>query len=248
MPESATDRPASALEYVFMLTKNSKYFFDMDSIRVAHSSDGKGGFCNKKNSKRYGLRMESTIDAKVNPAGRNYRNTDLFYESIKPPHGLISTEDELIGLDVNPQAMKEAHFATFPEKLVEPLIRSGTSEKGCCPECLEPWVRVVEKESIDTGRGRGKEPSQCRANLQGPQQAGVYCESKTIGWKPGCKTGCHTQGANPIPCTVLDPFSGSGTVSKVAQKHGRKSIGIELSEEYIKIATDRLRQGVFNFT
>ncbi len=33
------------------------------------------------------------------------------------------------------------HFATFPEKLVQPCIKAGTSEKGCCPECGSPWVR-----------------------------------------------------------------------------------------------------------
>ena len=32
-------------------------------------------------------------------------------------------------------SFKEAHFATFPPKLVEPCIKAGTSEKGCCAEC-----------------------------------------------------------------------------------------------------------------
>ena len=41
---------------------------------------------------------------------------------------------------------KEAHFATFPPALVEPCIKAGTSEKGCCAECGAPWGRDVEKD------------------------------------------------------------------------------------------------------
>ena len=36
------------------------------------------------------------------------------------------------------QGVSEAHFATFPEKLVQPCILAGTSAKGCCPECGAP--------------------------------------------------------------------------------------------------------------
>ena len=48
--------------------------------------------------------------------------------------------------------------------------------------------------------------------------------------------------ALPIPCTVLDPFSGSGTTALVARKHGRKCIGIELSADYCELSARRLQQ------
>lgn len=44
--------------------------------------------------------------------------------------------------------------------------------------------------------------------------------------------------------TVLDPFNGSGTTQKMARQEGRKSIGIEISEDYCRIAAERLRQKV----
>jgi hypothetical protein len=59
----------------------------------------------------------------------------------------------------------------------------------------------------------------------------------TVGWSPSCS---HDH--QPVPCTVLDPFAGSATTMLVARNHGRHSIGIELNEDYLKIAAKRLQQ------
>ena len=45
---------------------------------------------------------------------------------------------------------------------------------------------------------------------------------------------------DPVPCTVLDPFSGAGTVALAAQKLGRRGIGIDLSTKYNALAVKRL--------
>ena len=45
----------------------------------------------------------------------------------------------------------------------------------------------------------------------------------------------------PVPCVVLDPFAGSGTTLKVARDLGRSAIGIDISEEYKKLAVERAR-------
>ena len=60
----------------------------------------------------------------------------------------------------------------------------------------------------------------------------------TTGWQPIC-----TCGGEPVPCVVLDPFGGSGTVAKVARDLGRSSISCELNPEYVEIAKKRLRIG-----
>ncbi|MGD0535881.1 MAG: DNA methyltransferase [Methanoregula sp.] len=60
------------------------------------------------------------------------------------------------------------------------------------------------------------------------------------GWKPGCS--CDVP-VPPVPCVVLDPFMGSGTVAVVARELNRSSIGIELNPEYVKIIKKRLQAG-----
>lgn len=65
----------------------------------------------------------------------------------------------------------------------------------------------------------------------------VPSSAKTLGWLPSC-----AHGLEPIPCTVLDPFAGSGTTGLVARKHGRRSILIELSSDYCELAARRTRQ------
>lgn len=114
---------------------------------------------------------------------------------------------------VSTQGFPEAHFATYPEDLITPCIKAGTSHKGCCPECGTPWVRIIEKErratrpgentkikipgGWDTGDGahgtihrEGRTEAEYRETSEvgnrDPQRH--VTESKTIGWEPGC--GC----------------------------------------------------------
>ncbi|MBM4081099.1 MAG: site-specific DNA-methyltransferase [Planctomycetes bacterium] len=58
--------------------------------------------------------------------------------------------------------------------------------------------------------------------------------TRTTGWRPGCECG-----GEPVPCTVLDPFGGSGTTGDVASGNGRRAVLIELNPEYAKLAQDR---------
>lgn len=115
MPESVKDRPTRSHEYVFMLTKKEKYYYDYQAIRE------------EKHNKR-------TV------------------------------------WNVNTVPFVEAHFATFPPALITPCVLASTRE----------------------------------------------CDF------------------------VLDPFFGSGTVGVVCQEFGRRFIGIELNDEYVRIAKKRL--------
>lgn len=254
MPESVDDRPASALEYMFLLTKSAKCYFDMDAIKIKSTGQSGAATNFKRETKDHIIPNQKNpqhrLDRKEtrDNGGRNFRNTDLFYQSIEPPHGMIFCGDEPVGLDVNPQAMKEAHFATFPEKLIEPCILAGTSEKGCCVECGAPWERVVEKINPPRRKENRRTPPGQTKNYMPLNVNDEVPISKTIGWQPGCE--CDTPATRDWKlagrgdyCTILDPFFGSGTTALVAHKHGRNFIGIELSEPYLRdIAVPRIEK------
>jgi DNA modification methylase len=58
-------------------------------------------------------------------------------------------------------------------------------------------------------------------------------------WRPGCQ--CDA--GEPVPCTILDCFCGSGTTGYVAVKHHRRFIGIELNPDYFEMAIRRIHRG-----
>lgn len=232
MPESVTDRPTKSHEYVFLLTKSSRYFYDADAVREAHisvdQSPRKSGVGNGLNRTDRGVGREFF----GNPAGRNRRTV----------------------WEIATQPTPEAHFATFPEALVEPCIKAGTSERGCCPVCGAPWRRVTEREE-DAGLARSaggkadEQPETDRAKrlgqrrnaarVAGGDHTNPFGGRMTTHWAPTCT--CNA--GDPIPCVVLDPFGGSGTVAKVARDLGRSSVMIELNPAYVGIMKKRLRVG-----
>jgi hypothetical protein len=234
MPDSAEDRPSSALEHVIMLTKSGRYCFDMEAVKPQSVCNVKRGPavhpCQDTNG-NIGLSRRD-----IEPS-RNFRNTDLIYESLKQPHGLITAGDDLLALDVNPEALKIAHFAAYPKKLVEPLIKAGSPTK-CCPVCGKGWARVVEKDYTedksstnhiaggDSTIGQGWEGYQRRATVT----------TKTLGFRPACA--CNSP--DTVPARVIDIFGGAGTTAIVAEALGRDSTLIELNPEYVTMARRRI--------
>ena len=227
MPESVTDRPTRAHEQVFLLTRSARYFYDAEAVREAaeygyreHSSRWVSGTGNADGHRSGG----GSVTGRNPESGRNKRTV----------------------WTIPTQAYPEAHFATFPEKLVEPCIRAGTSAKGCCPKCGTPWRRVVERTVHSEGRGRDHIAGGDRVAGQGWEGAPrASLECRTIGWQLGCKcdAGEHGKPAEPVRCTVLDPFFGSGTVGVVALTCGQRCIGIELQPEYVAQAVRRISRG-----
>lgn len=197
------------------------YFYDADAIREPHQPDG-------RKVTRHPGPGDNSIQARSN--GDRWPGSGANARSV----WTIPTEPTPF-----------AHFATWPQKLVARMILAGTSEKGCCPECGAPWVRVTEDGHDAEGRTtNGKKP---RTNERRGFDVRKVKTTSTLGWQPSC--GCcnpHPDAVvpfyGPVPCVVLDPFAGSGTTLKVARDHGRHGIGIELNEEYLRIAAVRLAQ------
>ena len=242
MPESVTDRPTKSHEYLFLLSKHSRYFYDADAVRE---------------SAEYGFRPTSGEMRSIAQDGR--RHTSGTTSGENPETGRNRRTVWTIATEPFPGA----HFATFPRKLVEPCILAGCPRK-VCPECGAPWVREVERGSAahsdaytkypdgwDTGEGaHGSVHREGRSNgtnakrlamlRQAARENGSEYsnETRTIGEHPTCD-----HGLAPVPGTVLEPFLGSGTTLVVALTHGRRAIGIELKPEYFDMACNRLRHG-----
>ncbi len=226
MPESVTDRPTKSHEYIFLLTKKAKYFYDAEAIKEAPQRTTEVNWKDsdiKKYSEKCDKRMERQGSYKD---WNKYKITSAVNARNKRTVWTIAT-----------QPYSEAHFATFPEKLVEPCIRAGTSERGNCAECGKSWVRVVEKIDPPRRDVNSEYPGRQTIATQKYKHDESGPVKNTIGWKPSCS--CDTEEiVSPI---VLDPFFGSGTVGLVAKKLNRDYIGIELNPEYIEMAEKRIR-------
>lgn len=207
MPESCTDRPSSSHEYIFLLTKSARYFYDAEAVKEPHSApfrrSGTNALRGQMEIRPRGNLM--TVDEQsYDAAGRNLRSV----------------------WTIPTQPYPGSHYATFPERLPETCIKAGTSERGVCPECGAPWERVVErvaKERDDAGRTASL-PEQ-RFGKTPPPERGWETETSTIGWRPTCACGCD----ETVPAIVLDPFAGSGTTGVVAIRMGRKFVGFDLA-------------------
>ena len=157
MPESIRDRPTKSHEYLFLLTKSPRYYYDREAIRepIKETTSGKSGVRRSGNSKT-----------------RNKEHWGVPHD----PQNVVVVYDEIKGANkrdvwtINIKPFKGAHFAVMPEALVEPCVLAGSAQGD----------------------------------------------------------------------TVLDPFTGSGTVAVVALRHGRNFIGTELNPEYGEIAYNRI--------
>jgi len=230
MPESVTDRCTKAHEYIFLLTKSSRYFYDAEAVKEGITGNSHSG--RNDHSLSPGSYYEVEENKELNARKGSWKQTYLPTSRNRRSVWTITTKP-----------FSGAHFAVFPPEIPEICIKAGTSEKGCCPECGSPWERVVDtKRTFESGSGKsGNAPiGKNGPNLQGGGETGDIrrgpcVQNTTTGWRPTC-----THNLDPIPCTVIDPFSGAGTTGLVAEKLGRKYIGIELNPAYVSMSEDRI--------
>ena len=138
MPESVKDRLTKSYEFFFFFVKSRKYYFDLDSIREPladvsitrmqyprYAEDSKG------DTGKYGVQSKDY--------GGKYNNTDA--ESIGSPRARMATRDTVSFNNpkgknpgdmwsISTQSFPGSHFAVFPEKLIEPIIKSSSPKDG----------------------------------------------------------------------------------------------------------------------
>ncbi len=173
MPESAGDRPTTAHEYVFMLSKSGYYYFNQAEMKEPTT-----GGAHSRGSGKPGPKTQRVIKFPQGwDIGKREKNLRGNYaEKHKNNDTLVGRREPIAHRlrrsvwTVASQPFKGSHFATFPPRLIEPMLLAST--------------------------------------------------------RPGD--------------IVLDPFSGAGTVGLVAERTGRRWIGLELNWEYMQLAKNRI--------
>lgn len=169
MPESVTDRPTKAHEYVFLFSKRERYHYDADAIKepVTGTSHARGNGVNPK--AQWEGKNETSGHRRYVGFNERWRvkQNASFSAAVA---GLVEDRNCRSVWTIPTQPYRGAHFATMPEALVEPCILAGC----------------------------------------------------------------------PVGGLVCDPFIGSGTVGKMAERLGRRWVGTDLS--YQPLAAMRTAQ------
>jgi DNA modification methylase len=227
MPESVTDRPTKSHEYLFLLAKSERYYYDHEAVKEPAVSDHASG---------NGFKRDARLSYKD---ANGARGNDEQWTDIGGRRNRRSV------WSVNTKPYKGAHFATFPPGLVEPCILAGTSAEGHCPVCSARWQRVTDRQATGWNGSRYGEAAQAatggaisggtaRSTL-GSSNGRLTAQYLTTGWQPTCACG-----ADSVPDVVLDPFMGSGTTAAVAVDLRRGFLGCELNPEYEHLQTERI--------
>ena len=130
MPESVRDRCTKAHEYVFLLSKSERYFFDAEAIKEPAVTVG---------DTRH-LRRDKTADARLSPSGREGNG--------KPQ---AETRNRRSVWTVATRPYKGAHFATFPPALIEPCILAGSRVNDIV---LDPFMGSGTTAAVALRHGR----------------------------------------------------------------------------------------------
>lgn len=227
MPESVTDRPTSAIEYIFLLTKSEKYYYDHQAVMmpVAHSSEG-----------RLAQGIESQVGTERANGGAK-TNGNFKAVCSKLPHDSIEARK----LRANPETK------SYPDSHVNGIRKNETSGDRRKVGFNDRWD-ASEKVALVRNRRNSDWFWQTWQGLMTDETG----DPLALVVNPKPYRGAHFATFPPKlvePCisagsrsgdVVLDPFGGSGTVAQVASEHGRKSLLIELNPKYVELIHERL--------
>jgi DNA modification methylase len=128
MPESVRDRCTKAHEYIFLLSKSDRYFFDSEAIKEPAVSAGGGGF-----SQKYAENQPSHGAMRLD----------------RPDTGGLRNKRDVWSVPV--RSYKGAHFATFPPALIEPCILAGSRSNDIV---LDPFMGSGTTAQVAMQHGR----------------------------------------------------------------------------------------------
>lgn len=232
MPESVYDRCTKAHEYIFLLSKSSKYYYDYEAImepvspgthaRLSQNIEAQVGSARANDGKR----PNGNMKAVGNNHQKNYKQPTNW--DTEPGHHGSFVRDP--GRNPRPADNKGGNQGTekgipYTRKLEQP--GSGTKSNTSFDEAMAVMPENRNKRSVWTVVTQG------------------FKEAHFATFPERLIQPCILAGA-PVDGIVLDPFMGSGTTALVSRKLNRNYVGFELNPEYITIAEKRLNSlGLF---
>jgi DNA modification methylase len=132
MPESVRDRCTKAHEYIFLLSKSPRYYYDAEAIKEEAVGTGGGAF-GKVTKEDEAIKSKAQV--------RRYE---------RPDYKLIGRNKRSVWT-VCPKPFREAHFATYPPDLIEPCVLAGCPEGGTV---LDPFNGAGTTGVVCVKRGR----------------------------------------------------------------------------------------------
>lgn len=188
MPGSQTNRFTRAHEYIFMLNKSRDAFFDGEAVKEPNTSGTIARLASGPvQSIQKHHKWQAVNGERKNPGADYVEATGRTRRSVW-----------LLG----PESFAGSHYATFPTKLVEPMILSGSSAYGVCEKCGSPYERVVERTNESNWQERRQNGADS-GSLQNGHNAshgnGVTHElpareTVTLGWTATCT--CNREGVD----------------------------------------------------
>jgi DNA modification methylase len=229
MPHPVKDRLTETKEFVFHLTPNPDYWFDLDAVREPH----------KESSLTRSDHAFNSAGVGSTHAPREDRHDDVVMDAEEACHPNGKNPGDIFEVPV--KAFPEAHFAVYPPELCEKPIKSSCPPKVCA-ECGTPYDReTVEKNREVAGGSPALDLDETgykdrTGNHQGRREGFTLPEREVGKWEQQCD--CETDDVRPG--VVLDPFAGAGTTCLVAKRLGRRFAGIELNPDYVALAQKRV--------
>jgi DNA modification methylase len=120
MPESVTDRCTKAHEYLFLLSKSERYYYDADAIAEPFADERNG------NPGAYNRTSQAAKGANRNRQDTGFLNNGGGWNA----DGIVTKRNKRSVWEIATAPFAEAHFATFPPALIEPCILAGCPKAG----------------------------------------------------------------------------------------------------------------------
>lgn len=154
MPESVTDRPTKAHEYLFLLAKSERYYYDHAAIKEPGIYAGPNGRQKSPHAQGFARRtpeQETSRQDKQRGHGRRHAGFNARWDALSTEEQCSLMRNKRSVWTVATKAQPEAHFATFPPELIEPCILAGAASGATV---LDPFMGSGTTARVAMSLGR----------------------------------------------------------------------------------------------